>query len=135
MSVVRWPFGLRGNRGEVLKGGFADFPANNMLRSDMEDGVKTLRKFSRGYSKTKCTIRFPLDEYQVFRRFVRDNLKDGIKAFTFFHPLHGYMVAAHFIPQEDGRPFATAPAPGRNIFVNFEIDYLDIPLTREQVLA
>lgn len=135
MSVVRWPFGLRGNAGEVLKDGFADFPANNMLRSDMEDGVKTLRKFSRGYSKTKGTFRFTLDEFQLFRRFVRDDLNDGTKDFSFVHPLHGYAVSANFIPQEDGRPFATAPAPGRNIFVNFEIDYLDMPLTREEVFA
>ncbi|RKQ68940.1 hypothetical protein DES40_1716 [Litorimonas taeanensis] len=129
MTPVSWPAGLPGNQGQIRKDGFQPLPADNMRVSDMEDGAKSARKFTIGWSKHKGVWRFSLGEFAIFKAFVRDELKDGIRPFTYNPPLSSYTVAAYFVPQEGGRAYVPSPGPGANMFVNFEVRFLDRALS------
>lgn len=124
MTPELWPPELSHIPTRVLRAGFEDNPANNILRSDMEDGFKTCSKFSRGVSNLKGKWRFKSGEFEIFRIWVRDNLKDGTRPIVFAHPFRRYLVAANFVPQ-DGRAYKTEAAPAGNVIVSFEVDYLD----------
>ncbi|WP_427452166.1 hypothetical protein [Litorimonas sp. WD9-15] len=126
MSLVKtWPSGLRGNGGQIRKDGFEPLPPANIRRSDMEDSTKQARKFTRGWSGVKGRWRFSLSEFATFETWVRDELKDGIHKWRFNHPLRSYDVAAGFVSQSNGRAFAVSAAPGANVFVTFELEFLD----------
>ena len=130
MALRTWPSNVRGNDGRVYKDGYVETAPDNILRSEMDDGHKSRRKFTRGWSTVSFRLRLPLAEYEIFRHnFVHLDLKDGVLPFRFNHPLRDYDVAAKFLPQNDGQAFTHSPAPGANVFVNIQLEFLDRAVT------
>lgn len=124
MALQNWPAGVRGNDGQILRAGLEDLPGDNLLRSQMDDGFKQRRQFTRGLSRFKASIKMPRSEYNLFTEWVRDTLKEGQLGFSFYHPIRDYSVAANFVAQ-DGRAFIPQPAPAGWMIVTFELDYID----------
>lgn len=124
MALQTWPAGVRGNDGRIRKDGFETLPEANILRSEMDDGFKTRREFTRGLSRMKVPIRMPLDELGTFEVWVRDTLKSGTRPFRFNVPFRAYDVAATLVPQ-DKRAYAVVSAPGANVIVTLELEFID----------
>lgn len=128
MPLPVWPTAVRGGDRRVLKDGFTPLPADNILRSETDQGAKTRRRSTARRHVDSFRLRLPRSEFEAFENWVADDLKDGTKWFVWQPPRRTFPVKARFIEQ-DGRPFQPSTAPGDNYFVALSIEYFDRPFT------
>jgi len=67
--------------------GYSEEPADNAIRTPMETGdVKIRRRFTGQYDIISGTIDMSATQFEAFKLFWRDDLKDGSLAFDWVHP-------------------------------------------------
>jgi len=67
--------------------GYSEEPADNAIRTPMETGdIKIRRRFTGQYDIISGAIDMSAAQFETFKTFWRDDLKDGSLAFDWVHP-------------------------------------------------
>jgi hypothetical protein len=67
--------------------GYSEEPADNTIRTPMETGdIKSRRRFTGQYDIISGAIDMTAAQFETFKAFWRDDLKDGSLTITWVHP-------------------------------------------------
>ncbi len=80
-----------------LAEGFRETPANNILRTEMEQGpAKVRRRSTAGVGKMTLAYLLSTADIQTLENFIQDDLSGGVLPFSFTHPRKGNALTCRF---------------------------------------